>query len=100
MQTSKNCENKTDEELVDLTLKDKDYFACIISRYEEKLLRYIKRITNMSNEEIYRALYSTNFELITNYYKQKNKKLVERKLEFQKYCKWCRKRTVHKESKK
>ena len=35
-----------------------------------------------------------------NYYKQKNKKAVERKLEFQKYCKWCRKRSAHKETKK
>ncbi len=35
-----------------------------------------------------------------NYFKQKNKKLVERKLEFQKYCKWCRKHTIHKEAKK
>ncbi len=36
----------------------------------------------------------------TNYHTQKNKKLVERKLEFKKFCKWCRKHTVHKESKK
>ncbi len=32
-----------------------------------------------------------------NYYVSKNKKKVERKLEFKKYCKWCRKHTVHKE---
>jgi len=35
-----------------------------------------------------------------NYYKQKNKKTVERKLEFKKFCKWCRKHTIHKETKK
>ena len=35
-----------------------------------------------------------------NYHTQKNKKLVERKLEFKKFCKWCRKHTVHKEGKK
>ena len=35
-----------------------------------------------------------------NYYKRKNKKTVERKLEFKKFCKWCRKHTVHKEAKK
>jgi large subunit ribosomal protein L33 len=35
-----------------------------------------------------------------NYWTRKNKKKVERKLEFQKYCKWCKKHTAHKEVKK
>lgn len=35
-----------------------------------------------------------------NYYVPKNKKAVERKLEFKKYCEHCRKRTPHKEVKK
>ncbi len=34
-----------------------------------------------------------------NYYTTKNKKKVERKIELMKYCKVCRKRTMHKESK-
>ncbi|HJO89643.1 MAG: 50S ribosomal protein L33 [Candidatus Pacebacteria bacterium] len=35
-----------------------------------------------------------------NYWSRKNKKKVERKIELKKYCKWCKKQTVHKESKK
>lgn len=35
-----------------------------------------------------------------NYTARKNKKTVERKLEFKKYCKWCKKHTLHKEAKK
>ena len=35
-----------------------------------------------------------------NYHVRKNKKSVERKLEFKKYCQWCKKSTPHKESKK
>ncbi|MFH1769234.1 MAG: 50S ribosomal protein L33 [Parcubacteria group bacterium] len=35
-----------------------------------------------------------------NYHTTKNKKKVERKIELSKYCKFCRKRTEHKESKK
>ena len=35
-----------------------------------------------------------------NYWTRKNKKLVERKLDLKKYCKWCRKHTGHKETKK
>ena len=34
-----------------------------------------------------------------NYYTYKNKKKVERKLEYKKFCKMCRKTTPHKESK-
>ena len=33
-----------------------------------------------------------------NYYTNKNKKQVERKIEYKKYCKWCRKSTIHKEA--
>jgi len=35
-----------------------------------------------------------------NYYSHKSKELSEKKLELKKFCKWCRKRTVHKEAKK
>ena len=36
----------------------------------------------------------------TNYWTRKNKKLVERKIELKKFCKWCRKQMPHKETKK
>lgn len=32
-----------------------------------------------------------------NYYTRKNRKSVERKIEYKKYCKKCRKSTTHKE---
>ncbi|MEK7193075.1 MAG: 50S ribosomal protein L33 [Patescibacteria group bacterium] len=35
-----------------------------------------------------------------NYWTRKNRKKVERKIELQKYCKWCRAKTPHKEKKK
>ena len=35
-----------------------------------------------------------------NYWSSKNKKLVERKIELKKFCKWCRVQNVHKEVKK
>jgi len=34
-----------------------------------------------------------------NYYTSKNKKKVERKIELMKFCKVCRKTTMHKEAK-
>ncbi|MEK7554733.1 MAG: 50S ribosomal protein L33 [Patescibacteria group bacterium] len=34
------------------------------------------------------------------YYTHRHLKRVEKKLELSKYCKWCRKHTVHKEAKR
>lgn len=45
------CENKSDEELVKLTLKDQELFGYIIDRYEPKLLRYIMRISSLTRED-------------------------------------------------
>jgi large subunit ribosomal protein L33 len=35
-----------------------------------------------------------------NYWSSKNKRKVERKIELKKFCKTCKKKTTHKESKK
>jgi len=35
-----------------------------------------------------------------NYWTSKNKRKVERKIELKKWCKWCKKVTMHKEAKK
>ncbi len=34
-----------------------------------------------------------------NYYVHKNKKQIKDRLELKKYCKWCKKHTLHKETK-
>ena len=40
-----------DEQLVQLSLNNQDYFYYLMKRYEIKLLRYIKRLTTVSPEE-------------------------------------------------
>lgn len=51
MYTEKECQDKTDEELVKLVLVDQGYFFCLMKRYEKKLFYYILRITGASKEE-------------------------------------------------
>jgi len=74
MITNGDCRDKTDSQLVSLTLKNQDYFLCIIKRYEDKLLRYIRRISGLSREDaedvlqnvfikVYRNLNSYNQDL-------------------------------------
>jgi RNA polymerase sigma-70 factor (ECF subfamily) len=45
------CEKYTDMEIIKMSLKNVDYFACIYTRYESRLLRYIRRITSTSENE-------------------------------------------------
>ncbi|MDD4995527.1 MAG: sigma-70 family RNA polymerase sigma factor [Patescibacteria group bacterium] len=46
-----DIEKKTDQELVELTLGDQDYFLYIVQRYKLKIFSYIKRITNICDED-------------------------------------------------
>ncbi|MBU1558043.1 sigma-70 family RNA polymerase sigma factor [Patescibacteria group bacterium] len=47
---------KTDGQLVELSLKNKDFFAYLIDRYEDKIFRYVKRITNVREDDLYDIL--------------------------------------------
>jgi RNA polymerase sigma-70 factor (ECF subfamily) len=44
-------EKKTDEELVIIILENQSAFSCVVNRYKDKLLRYIRRISNVGLEE-------------------------------------------------
>ncbi|MCK5096352.1 MAG: RNA polymerase sigma factor [Candidatus Pacebacteria bacterium] len=61
-----NCEKMTDEELVELVFENKAYFSCIVFRYEKKLKRYIRRITNLSEEDIDDVLQEIFIKVYTN----------------------------------
>ena len=47
----KDCQKLNDKELVERSLRDIDYFACIYERYEQKLIWYILRISSFSPEK-------------------------------------------------
>ena len=44
-------EQKTDEELVKIVLENQSIFSYLVNRYKDKLLRYIRRISNVGLEE-------------------------------------------------
>ncbi len=52
MTSQGNCENKSDEEIVKLSLGDSQYFYCLMKRYEEKLARYVGRLTGIREEDV------------------------------------------------
>jgi len=51
MLDKEKCGEKTDEELVALTIKNQDFFSCLVDRYTEKLTRYIMRISASTRED-------------------------------------------------
>jgi len=51
MINQEECEKKEDGELVKLSLKNQEYFYCLILRYEKKLFNYIRRISSSSKED-------------------------------------------------
>lgn len=44
-------EQKTDEELVAIILESQGVFSYLVNRYKDKLLRYVRRISNVGLEE-------------------------------------------------
>lgn len=52
LQELNNIEELSDEQLVALVLKDENFYAVLVERYEEKLARYILRISGGSKEDV------------------------------------------------
>ncbi|HXK37507.1 MAG TPA: RNA polymerase sigma factor [Candidatus Paceibacterota bacterium] len=52
MTTPIDCTLNSDEELVTLALQNSDWFFCLAKRYEEKLARYIARISGGHKEDV------------------------------------------------
>ncbi|MCF7820559.1 MAG: sigma-70 family RNA polymerase sigma factor [Candidatus Pacebacteria bacterium] len=57
---------KTDQELVSLALQEKDLFLYIVKRYQDPLLRYIKRLGNFNNEDASDILQETFIKIYKN----------------------------------
>lgn len=51
MTEEKDIANISDEELVKLTLANQDNFLYLVDRYKGRLLSYIRRLTNVNNED-------------------------------------------------
>jgi len=66
MFTTEACQDKTDEELARLSIDDAKYFECLMQRYEGKLLRYIRRISSVTQEEAEDVLQESFIKVYTN----------------------------------
>ncbi|MEA1926075.1 MAG: RNA polymerase sigma factor [Patescibacteria group bacterium] len=46
----KQCDLRSDEELVKLAKKNKSCYVCLMERYEDKMMRYVRRISGVNIE--------------------------------------------------
>ena len=63
---SRDCQNKNDKELVQLSLQNQDYFLCLMKKYEAPLTRYIRRISNLDQETIQDVLQEVFIKVYQN----------------------------------
>lgn len=49
--SKEKCTSLDDQEIIRKSLVELDYFSCLYQRYETQLLRYIRRITHVSDAE-------------------------------------------------
>lgn len=61
-----DCHRFSDKELILQALREKEFFACLYYRYESALLRYIKRISNFSDDESYDILQDSFIKIWKN----------------------------------
>lgn len=47
----KICDGLSDLEIIQKSLEEVDYFSCLFERYEAKLLRYVKRMASVNEDE-------------------------------------------------
>jgi RNA polymerase sigma-70 factor, ECF subfamily len=60
------CGKQSDEEIIEFVKENKECYAILIERYEEKLTQYVKRISNMTKESIEDILQSVFLKTYVN----------------------------------
>ena len=48
---TERCHGLTDKEIIQMSLTDLEYFACLVLKYEVRLLNYIKKISQSKHDE-------------------------------------------------
>lgn len=57
---------KTDEELVALTLKDKEKYIYLVQKYEQKMLSFLRKLTKLPEQECEDILQNSFIKLYLN----------------------------------
>ena len=73
MITISECEQKTDEQLVALSLQNQEYYYCLMKRYEIPLMNYIRKLSGMNRpdaEDVLQEVYLLTYQNLNDYDRQ------------------------------
>lgn len=66
MNSQESFQSKTDAEIIELAKTEPEIFGFVIKRYQEKLFRYVRRISYFGNEDIEDILQDTFIKVYKN----------------------------------
>lgn len=73
MITISECEEKTDEQLVSLSLENQEFYYCLMKRYENPLMNYIRKLSGMNRtdaEDILQEVFILTYQNLNDYDRQ------------------------------
>ncbi len=73
MITISECEQKTDAQLVSLSLVNQEYYYCLMKRYEIPLIKYVQRLSGMNrsdSEDVLQEVFILAYQNLNDYDRQ------------------------------
>lgn len=70
MITISDCDQKTDAQLVTLSLENQEYYYCLMKRYEIPLMNYIQKLSGMNRtdaEDILQEIFIITYQNLNDY---------------------------------
>lgn len=73
MVTISECEQKTDTQLVVLSLENQEYYYCLMKRYEAPLVNYVRKLSGLNRsdiEDIIQEVFILAYQNLNDYNRQ------------------------------
>jgi len=70
MVTISECEQKTDAQLVSLSLDNQEYYYCLMKRYEVQLMNYVRKLSGMNwsdAEDVLQEVFILAYQNLNDY---------------------------------
>jgi len=73
MVTISECEQRTDVQLVSLSIENQEYYYCLMKRYEIPLMNYVRKLSGMNRsdaEDVLQEIFILTYQNLNDYDRQ------------------------------
>jgi len=73
MVTISECEQRTDVQLVSLSMENQEYYYCLMKRYEIPLMNYVRKLSGMNRpdaEDVLQEIFILTYQNLNDYDRQ------------------------------